>query len=122
MSVIPYVIEQTSRGERSYDIFSRLLSERIVFLGEEVTDVSASSVIAQMLFWKPRIRIRISSFTSTVRADRSLPDLQFMIPCSISSVTSLRSAWDLRRALGHFCWRAAVLNKNKMKDMVMKHG
>ena len=50
MSVIPYVIEQTSRGERSYDIFSRLLSERIIFLGEEVTDVSASSVIAQMLF------------------------------------------------------------------------
>lgn len=50
MSTIPYVIEQTSRGERSYDIFSRLLSDRIIFLGEEVTDVSASLVIAQMLF------------------------------------------------------------------------
>ena len=50
MSIIPYVIEQTSRGERSYDIFSRLLSDRIIFLGEEVTDVSASSIVAQMLF------------------------------------------------------------------------
>ena len=50
MSIIPYVIEQTSRGERSYDIFSRLLSDRIIFLGEEVTDASASTIIAQMLF------------------------------------------------------------------------
>ncbi len=50
MSVIPYVIEQSERGERSYDIFTRLLSDRIIFLGEEVTDASASSVIAQMLF------------------------------------------------------------------------
>ena len=50
MSTIPYVIEQTSRGERSYDIFSRLLSDRIIFLGEEVSDVSASLITAQMLF------------------------------------------------------------------------
>ena len=50
MSVIPYVIEQTSRGERSYDIYSRLLKERIIFLGEEVTDASASGIIAQLLF------------------------------------------------------------------------
>ena len=49
MSMIPYVIEQTSRGERSYDIFSRLLSDRIIFLGEEVSDASASLVVAQML-------------------------------------------------------------------------
>ena len=50
MSIIPYVIEQTGRGERSYDIFSRLLSDRIIFLGEEVTDASAGSIVAQMLF------------------------------------------------------------------------
>lgn len=50
MSIIPYVIEQTSRGEQSYDIFSRLLFDRIIFLGEEVTDASASSIVAQMLF------------------------------------------------------------------------
>ena len=50
MSYIPYVIEQNSRGERSYDIYSRLLKDRIIFLGEEVTDVSANLVVAQMLF------------------------------------------------------------------------
>ena len=50
MSLVPYVIEQTSRGERSYDIYSRLLKDRIIFLGEEVTDVSASLVVAQLLF------------------------------------------------------------------------
>ena len=50
MSFIPYVIEQTGRGERSYDIFSRLLNDRIIFLGEEVTDVSANLVVAQLLF------------------------------------------------------------------------
>ena len=50
MSLVPYVIEQTSRGERSYDIYSRLLKERIIFLGEEVSDVSASLVVAQLLF------------------------------------------------------------------------
>ena len=50
MSLVPYVIEQTSRGERSYDIYSRLLKDRIIFLGEEVNDVTASLVVAQLLF------------------------------------------------------------------------
>ena len=50
MSLVPYVIEQTSRGERSYDIYSRLLKERIIFLSEEVNDVSASLIVAQLLF------------------------------------------------------------------------
>ena len=50
MSLVPYVIEQTSRGERSYDIYSRLLKERIIFLGEEVNDVTASLVVSQLLF------------------------------------------------------------------------
>ena len=50
MSLVPYVVEQTSRGERNYDIYSRLLKDRIVFLGEEVTDVSANIVVAQLLF------------------------------------------------------------------------
>lgn len=63
MSTVPYVIEQNSRGERSYDIFSRLLADRIIFLGEEVRDVSASLVIAQMLFLEGRIRKRIYSYT-----------------------------------------------------------
>ena len=50
MSLVPYVIEQTSRGERSYDIYSRLLKDRIIFLGEEVSDVSANLIVAQLLF------------------------------------------------------------------------
>ena len=58
MSLVPYVVEQTSRGERSYDIFSRLLNDRIIFLGEEVNDTTASLVVAQPL-------TRISSFIST---------------------------------------------------------
>ena len=67
MSLVPYVIEQTSRGERSYDIYSRLLKDRIIFLGEEVNDVSASLGVAELLFWKQRILERISSFISTAR-------------------------------------------------------
>ena len=54
MGMVPYIIEQTSRGERSYDIFSRLLSDRIIFLGEEVSDVSASLIVAQMLYLEAR--------------------------------------------------------------------
>ena len=50
MSLVPYVVEQTSRGERSYDIYSRLLKDRIIFLGEEVTDVSANLIVSQLLF------------------------------------------------------------------------
>lgn len=59
MNTIPYVIEQTSRGERSYDIFSRLLKDRIVFLGSEVNDIAASLIIAQMLFLEHEIRKKI---------------------------------------------------------------
>jgi len=50
MSLVPYVLEQTSRGERTYDIYSRLLKDRIIFLGEEVNDVSANLIVAQLLF------------------------------------------------------------------------
>ena len=53
MSLVPYVIEQTSRGERSYDIYSRLLKDRIIFLGEEVNETTASLVVAQLLFLQP---------------------------------------------------------------------
>ena len=60
MSLVPYVIEQTSRGERSYDIYSRLLKDRIIFLGEEVTDASASIIVAQLLHLEMCIRDRLS--------------------------------------------------------------
>lgn len=60
MSLVPYVIEQTSRGERNYDIYSRLLKDRIIFLGEEVNETTASLVVAQLLFLESEDRIRIS--------------------------------------------------------------
>lgn len=91
MSVIPYVIEQTSRGERSYDIFSRLLSERIVFLGEEVTDVSANSVIAQMLFLEAQdpdkdIQLYINSPGGSITAGFAIYDTMQYIKCDVSTI------------------------------------
>ena len=83
MSLVPMVIEQTGRGERSYDIYSRLLKDRIIFLGEEVTDVSANLIVAQLLSWSQRIRIKISSFISTARAVPCRPDWRFTIRCTM---------------------------------------
>ena len=79
MSTIPYVIEQTSRGERSYDIFSRLLSDRIIFLGEEVSDVSASLIIAQLLFLEAQdpekdIQLYINSPGGSISAGLAIYD------------------------------------------------
>ena len=87
MSTIPYVIEQTSRGERSYDIFSRLLSDRIIFLGEEVSDVSASLITAQMLFLEAQdpekdIQLYINSPGGSVTAGFAIYDtMQFIRSC-----------------------------------------
>ena len=69
MATIPYVIEQNSRGERSYDIYSRLLKDRIIFLGEEVNETTASLVVAQLLFLESETRARTSIFTSIPRAE-----------------------------------------------------
>ena len=68
MSLVPYVIEQTSRGERSYDIYSRLLKERIIFLGEEVNDVTAGLVVSQLLFLESEIQIKTSIYISIALA------------------------------------------------------
>lgn len=91
MSTIPYVIEQTSRGERSYDIFSRLLSDRIVFLGEEVSDVSASLIIAQMLFLEAQdsekdIQLYINSPGGSVSAGFAIYDTMQYITCDVSTI------------------------------------
>ncbi len=91
MSTIPYVIEQTSRGERSYDIFSRLLSDRIIFLGEEVSDVSASLVIAQMLFLEAQdpgkdIQLYINSPGGSVSAGFAIYDTMQYVKCSVSTI------------------------------------
>lgn len=91
MSTIPYVIEQTSRGERSYDIFSRLLSDRIIFLGEEVSDASASLVIAQMLFLEAQdpskdIQLYINSPGGSVTAGFAIYDTMQYIKCDVSTI------------------------------------
>lgn len=91
MSLVPYVIEQTSRGERSYDIYSRLLKERIIFLGEEVTDVSASVIIAQMLFLESEdpnkdIHLYINSPGGSVTAGMAIYDTMNFIKCDVSTI------------------------------------
>ena len=91
MSIIPYVIAQTSRGERSYDIFSRLLSDRIVFLGEEVTDASASAVVAQLLFLEAQdpardIQLYINSPGGSITAGFAIYDTMQYVKCDVSTI------------------------------------
>lgn len=91
MSTIPYVIEQTSRGERNYDIFSRLLSDRIIFLGEEVSDLSAGLIIAQMLFLEAQdpekdIQLYINSPGGSVSAGFAVYDTMQYIKCDVSTI------------------------------------
>ena len=91
MSLVPYVIESTSKGERSYDIYSRLLKERIIFLGEEVTDVSASIVVAQLLFLEAEdpnkdINLYINSPGGSVTAGMAIYDTMNYIKCDVSTV------------------------------------
>ncbi len=91
MSLVPYVIEQTSRGERSYDIYSRLLKERIIFLGEEVNDVSASVIVAQLLFLESEdpekdIHLYINSPGGSVTAGMAIYDTMNYIKCDISTI------------------------------------
>ena len=91
MSLVPYVIEQTSRGERSYDIYSRLLKDRIIFLGEEVTDVSANLIVAQLLFLESEdpgkdIHLYINSPGGSVSAGMAIYDTIQYIKCDVSTI------------------------------------
>ena len=91
MSLVPYVIEQTSRGERSYDIYSRLLKDRIIFLGEEVNDVSASLVVAELLFLEAEdpgkdIQLYINSPGGSVTASMAIYDTMQYIKCDVSTI------------------------------------
>ena len=91
MSLVPYVIEQTSRGERSYDIFSRLLKVRIIFLGEEVTDVSANLIVSQLLFLESEdpgkdISLYINSPGGSVTAGMAIYDTMNYIKCDVSTI------------------------------------
>ena len=93
MSFVPYVIEQTSRGERSYDIYSRLLNDRIIFLGEEVTDVSANLIVAQLLYLEGQdpekdkdIQLYINSPGGSVSAGLAIYDTMQYIKCDVSTI------------------------------------
>ena len=91
MRFVPYVIAQNSRGERSYDIYSRLLKDRIIFLGEEVTDVSANLVVAQMLFLEAEdpgkdIHFYINSPGGSVSAGFAIYDTMQYIKCDVSTI------------------------------------
>lgn len=91
MSLVPYVIQQTGRGERSYDIFSRLLNDRIVFLGEEVTDVSANLIVAQLLYLESEdpnkdIQLYINSPGGSVSAGMAIYDTMHYVKCDVSTI------------------------------------
>ena len=91
MALVPYVIEQTSRGERSYDIYSRLLKERIIFLGEEVNETTASLVVAQLLFLESEdpgkdISLYINSPGGSVTAGMAIYDTMHYIKCDVSTI------------------------------------
>ncbi len=91
MSLVPYVVQQTSRGERSYDIFSRLLDDRIIFLGEEVNDTTASLVVAQLLYLEAQdpdkdIQLYINSPGGSVTAGMAIFDTMRYIKCDVSTI------------------------------------
>jgi len=91
MSLVPYVIEQTSRGERSYDIYSRLLKDRIIFLGEEVNEASAATIVAQLLFLEAEdpskdISLYINSPGGSVTAGMAIYDTMQYIKCDVSTI------------------------------------
>lgn len=101
MSLVPYVIEQTSRGERNYDIYSRLLKDRIIFLGEEVNETTASLVVAQLLFLESEdpnkdIHLYINSPGGMVTAGLAIYDTMQYIKCDVSTICiGLQQAWEL---------------------------
>lgn len=91
MSFVPYVIEQTGRGERSYDIYSRLLKDRIIFLGEEVNDISANLIVAQLLFLESEdpnkdISLYINSPGGSVSAGLAIYDTMQYVKCDVSTI------------------------------------
>ena len=97
MSLVPYVLESTSRGERTYDIYSRLLKDRIIFLGEEVNDVTASLVVAQLLFLEAEdpnkdISLYINSPGGSVTAGMAIYDTMNYIKCDVSTICLVMAA------------------------------
>ena len=104
MALVPYVIEQTSRGERNYDIYSRLLKERIIFLGEEVNETTASLIVAQLLFLESEdpgkdIHLYINSPGGSVTAGMAIFDTMNYIKCDVSTICIGMAAKGKRFAL-----------------------
>ena len=113
MNMIPYVIEQTNRGERSYDIFSRLLKDRIVFLGGEIDDVTANLVVAQMLFLEMEdpdqdIMLYINSPGGSVSAGMAIYDTMRYLKCEVSTLCI-----GLAASMGAFLLAAGAKGKRK---------
>ena len=111
MSLVPMVVEQTNRGERSYDIFSRLLEDRIIFLGEEVTDASASLIVAQMLYLEAKdpdkdIQLYINSPGGSVTAGMAIYDTMQYIKCDVSTICIGMAA-----SMGAFLLTAGTIGK-----------
>ena len=113
MSFVPYVVEQTSRGERSYDIFSRLLNDRIIFLSEEVNDATASLIVAQMLYLEAQdpdkdIQFYINSPGGSVTAGMAIYDTMQYIKCDVATITIGMAA-----SMGAFLLSAGAKGKRK---------
>ena len=113
MNLVPYVIEQTSRGERSYDIFSRLLKDRIIFLGGEIDDVTANLVVAQMLFLEMEdpdadIMLYINSPGGSVTAGMAIYDTMRYLKCEVSTLCIGMAA-----SMGAFLLAAGAKGKRK---------
>ncbi len=111
MSLVPMVVEQTGRGERSYDIFSRLLEDRIVFLGEEVNDASASLVVAQLLYLEGRdpdkdIQLYINSPGGSITSGMAIYDTMQYIKCDVSTICVGMAA-----SMGAFLLAAGAIGK-----------
>ena len=107
MSFVPYVVEQSAHGERSYDIFSRLLNDRIIVLSEDVNDTTASLVVAQLLYLEGQdpdkdISLYINSPGGSISAGMAIHDTMQYIKCDVST-----SAWAWLPLWAHFCWQAA---------------
>ena len=105
MSLVPTVIEQSSRGERAFDIYSRLLKDRIIFLGEEVTDVSANLIVSQLLFLESEdpgkdIQMYINSPGGSVSAGMAT-----MIPCSLLNAMYQQFVWVWLQVWVPSCWQ-----------------
>lgn len=111
MSLVPYVIEQTNRGERSYDIYSRLLKDRVIFLGEDVNDTSASLIVAQLLFLESEdpdkdIYLYINSPGGSITAGMAIYDTMQYIKCDVSTICI-----GLAASMGSFLLTAGAKGK-----------